>query len=273
MKIIQCFTEGESAEGTAKKEEPTSPAEDAAVPSTPLTSPKKKGRPKGSKNVKKREPKMKLVFDNSDDDKKKKKKKGGKKKLAGKGAAGGSKPAEAVAVAEEKEKLVKGPFVKIAGDRETVVNSSKAEDEISKKPKSCFIDAELRTKVGHEYSTLQTLAYEKLFQVAGLGFSSAMAQHYDAFTTDETWVCAFCKRGSHHNALGDLFGPYFVQTAKKKKKFEVWVHEECCVWAPGVGLVGQRLIGLQEAIFSSAEEVIFNFKADDTFLLKVFLGV
>jgi hypothetical protein len=88
-----------------------------------------------------------------------------------------------------------------------------------------------------------------------MGFSSAMAQHYDAFTLDETWVCAFCKRGSHQNCLGDLFGPYFVQTAKKKKKFEVWVHEECCVWAPGVGLVGQRLIGLQEAIFEAAEKV------------------
>lgn len=96
------------------------------------------------------------MFDNSDDDKKKKK--GRKKKLQGKvaggkvagGKSGGSKPAEPVVVPEEKEKHLKGPFVKIAGDRETVINSSKAEEDVGKKPKSCFIDAELRTKVGPE---------------------------------------------------------------------------------------------------------------------------
>lgn len=101
------------------------------------------------------------MFDNSDDDKKKKNSR--KKKLKGKVAGGkltggkltggklaGSKPAEPVVVPEEKEKHLKGPFVKIAGDRETVINSSKAEEDVGKKPKSCFIDAELRTKVGPE---------------------------------------------------------------------------------------------------------------------------
>jgi hypothetical protein len=147
IQTIFFLSEGESTNGIAKTEEADPAAEDAVTPSTPLTSPKKKGRPKGSKNVKKREPKLKLVFDNSDDDKKKKKRP--KKKVAGKAAAGSGKAAEPVVVVEEKEKLVKGPFVKIAGDRETVINSSKAEEDVGKKPKSCFIDAELRIKVDH----------------------------------------------------------------------------------------------------------------------------
>lgn len=141
--------EKEPENDIAKKEGSISAGEDAVTPSTPTSSPKKKGRPKGSKNVKKREPKIKLVFDNSDDDKKKKRP---KKKVAGKAA--GSKPAEPVVVAEEKEKLMKGPFVKIAGDKETVINSSKTEDDVGKKPKSCFIDAELRAKVNPKDSYL-----------------------------------------------------------------------------------------------------------------------
>lgn len=37
-----------------------------------------------------------------------------------------------------------------------------------------------------------------------------MSARYDAHTTDYTWICVFCKRGPHYNALGDLFGPYII---------------------------------------------------------------
>ncbi|XP_059476790.1 uncharacterized protein CG5098 [Neocloeon triangulifer] len=235
-------SQGEPSES---QQTPTKPAEEsphdkseaASTEATPAQSPKKKGRPKGSKNknpsVRRKVKQPEMVLEDDDDEKKKKKKKSGKKKKIVATAA----VKTTVEPVEEKEKqLIKGPVIRISGNRETVVNSGKSEEELGKKPRSCINDAELRTKV------------------AGMGFTSAMAQHYDAFTLDETWICAFCKQGSHQNALGDLFGPYFVQTAKKKKKFEVWVHESCCVWAPGVGLVGQRLVGLQEAIFSSADK-------------------
>lgn len=33
--------------------------------------------------------------------------------------------------------------------------------------------------------------------------------------------------------------------------FEVWVHEDCLVWSPGVYLVGPKIIGLQEAVWTS----------------------
>ncbi|XP_065339259.1 uncharacterized protein CG5098 isoform X2 [Cloeon dipterum] len=225
---------------------PTKPKNDDApavettepTPETPVVTPKKKGRPKGSKNknktVRKKKKGVEMVLDDDEDIGKKKNKKI-TKKLGNEGKKKVVAKATEPPPPEEKQ-LPKGPLVRVSGDKETVVNSGKSEEELGKKPRSCFNDTELRTKV------------------AGMGFSSAMAQQYDAFTIDETWVCAFCKRGSHQYGLGDLFGPYFVQTAKKKKKFEVWVHESCCVWAPGVGLVGQRLIGLQEAIFSSADK-------------------
>ncbi len=30
---------------------------------------------------------------------------------------------------------------------------------------------------------------------------------------DDTWLCAFCHKGSHVQQMGDLFGPYYVQAA------------------------------------------------------------
>jgi hypothetical protein len=33
---------------------------------------------------------------------------------------------------------------------------------------------------------------------------------YDAKKPDESWACVFCKRPSHFQGLGDLFGPYFA---------------------------------------------------------------
>ncbi|KAL1469590.1 hypothetical protein MTO96_024920 [Rhipicephalus appendiculatus] len=38
--------------------------------------------------------------------------------------------------------------------------------------------------------------------------TSTLSPHYDAVTRDPTWLCAFCLKGSHHQGLGDLYGPY-----------------------------------------------------------------
>ena len=37
--------------------------------------------------------------------------------------------------------------------------------------------------------------------------------------------------------------------------YEVWVHEECAVWAAGVHVVGSRIVGLQEAVWSAIRTV------------------
>ena len=100
------------------------------------------------------------------------------------------------------EKLLdkyKGPFVRVAGSLENpdfvnVINhSSDALDSQSKRKGLADFDLRLR--------------------VTGFGpsCSSTLSSKYDPRVLDETWVCVFCKRGSHAEGLGDLFGPYFVK--------------------------------------------------------------
>ena len=80
--------------------------------------------------------------------------------------------------------------------------------------------------------------------------------------TSDDLLCAFChQRGGAMN-LGFLYGPYMFdpvsitnndhidanKDSTRDHQRELWVHEDCAVWAPGVCLVGDQLIGLQEAI-------------------------
>ncbi|XP_025190582.1 protein BREAST CANCER SUSCEPTIBILITY 1 homolog isoform X2 [Melanaphis sacchari] len=89
------------------------------------------------------------------------------------------------------------------------------------------------------------------------------------------WKCVFCSRGPDvknigHDSSGDLFGPYYVSIPKvvnsndnlKRKKskhnlndndasetyIEVWTHENCLVWASGVYMVGDKIIGLEDSV-------------------------
>ena len=39
------------------------------------------------------------------------------------------------------------------------------------------------------------------------------------------------------------------------EKLEVWFHESCLIWAPGVCLVPPRLVGLDEAVSDSQQVV------------------
>ena len=84
-------------------------------------------------------------------------------------------------------------------------------------------------------------------------------------TTD--LVCAFCHQKDGAMNLGFLYGPYKfnsvppdlsnlentdrskdgIENNAVKHPSELWVHEDCAVWAPGVCLVGGQLIGLKEA--------------------------
>lgn len=90
------------------------------------------------------------------------------------------------------------------------------------------------------------------------GMEAVMSEEH----TCEDLLCAFChQRGGAMN-LGFLYGPYKfdpvsitnidpIDTNKESTRDyqrELWVHEDCAVWAPGVCLVGDHLIGLQEAV-------------------------
>lgn len=85
------------------------------------------------------------------------------------------------------------------------------------------------------------------------GIEASMSEEH----TCEDLLCAFChKRGGAMN-LGFLYGPYkfdlengnqIDKESSRGHQRELWVHEDCAVWAPGVCLVGDQLIGLQEAV-------------------------
>ena len=188
-----------------------------------------------------------------------------------------------------------GPYVHVEGDAASptfsnVVNSS--------------LDAPLSSVVAR--SSLDDHNMQARAARGQFGPTSTLAASYDAKRPDETWVCVFCKRSSHHNGLGDLFGPYFVSPdairasdnsnshmpskysasdkemaakfilgggdtgGKKKKKWgkdspntsvvsssgdqaEIWFHEDCICWMPEVTLIGNRLLGLEEAVSGATE--------------------
>ena len=82
-------------------------------------------------------------------------------------------------------------------------------------------------------------------------------------------LCSLCKQKGGVLNLGFLFGPYRYQpevecnddtvtnanTTSSSGGVEVWLHEDCCVWAPGVCLVGRQLQGLREALTDASKMV------------------
>ena len=75
-----------------------------------------------------------------------------------------------------------------------------------------------------------------------------------------TAICCLCHKKDSELNLGFLFGPYKrtvnnLPTSEVDSLDNVWIHEGCAVWTPGICLVGTKLIGLQEAI-SDAEKLV-----------------
>lgn len=108
-----------------------------------------------------------------------------------------------------KTKVFSGPYVHITGSKEsplsiTVVNvaprGEEEKDQKNQKPKRDYTNATNSIQRKHR-----------------VGHSSTLSPSYDAFNRDKTWVCAFCLKGSHHQGLGDLYGPYYITDSKENK--------------------------------------------------------
>lgn len=154
----------------------------------------------------------------------------------------------------------KGPYIQFKKDGFfTVVNSSTALDEDSEKQGISKIKKPIYDKTKIRSFHVSTLSHK-----------------YDADKADKTWVCVYCKQGPHKLNLGDLFGPYVVTTNNEEYKFhlmsptrskenvdfngmkkisdtdyEVWIHEDCAVWSPGVFVISAHLVGLEDSVWSS----------------------
>ena len=90
-----------------------------------------------------------------------------------------------------------------------------------------------------------------------------------------TWKCCLCSYSCSQENLGFLYGPYrsksddHLSVGSKRTHphdnsddegssndvVELWVHEGCACWAPGVCLVGSELLGLAEAV-NNAKDVV-----------------
>ncbi|CAH0719617.1 unnamed protein product, partial [Brenthis ino] len=146
----------------------------------------------------------------------------------------------------------RGPYIQIVGPRDSpvsvsVVNASAGATEEEKRTADEWRNG-LRARGLH---------------------ASTLGLRYDASTPDASWLCAFCERGPHHAGLGDLFGPYAIDVnceeyraldEASKRRFasssggaEVWFHEACGVWAPGLLAAGSRLWGLAPAVCGARE--------------------
>ena len=64
-------------------------------------------------------------------------------------------------------------------------------------------------------------------------------------------LCCLCAQTANAMGLGDLHGPYTAASSSPKgdcaAAAELWLHEDCGIWAAGVFLVRGRLYGLEEA--------------------------
>ena len=108
--------------------------------------------------------------------------------------------------------------------------------------------------------------------------AKAIASTSDPIPVWISWKCCLCSQGSSQDQLGFLYGPYKSQTDdclsvgskrtrddtdndsgdEKQVAPELWVHEGCACWAPGVCLVGNELHGLAEAVKNAKDLVCYT---------------
>ncbi|KAJ8966664.1 hypothetical protein NQ314_003392 [Rhamnusium bicolor] len=56
---------------------------------------------------------------------------------------------------------------------------------------------------------------------------------------------------SDHITENDQSDIYLGITETSVKTYEIWAHEDCIVWSPGIYLVGPKIVGLEEAVWTS----------------------
>uniref|UniRef100_A0A1B6E5E4 PHD-type domain-containing protein n=1 Tax=Clastoptera arizonana TaxID=38151 RepID=A0A1B6E5E4_9HEMI len=52
-----------------------------------------------------------------------------------------------------------------------------------------------------------------------------------------------------------VLGMTLIPGETKDSGYEVWTHEQCATWAPGVYIVGSKLVGIEEAVWAAAKTI------------------
>ncbi|CAL1687075.1 unnamed protein product [Lasius platythorax] len=63
------------------------------------------------------------------------------------------------------------------------------------------------------------------------------------------------KRNSIESNTNAIFTGMTLHPGGEEQRWEVWLHEQCAVWAAGVYMAGGRVTGLQEAVWDAAKSV------------------
>ena len=69
------------------------------------------------------------------------------------------------------------------------------------------------------------------------------------------WLCKLCQNRPNYKNLGDLYGPYFINSEVEDAPDEVWMHENCIVWTPNVYIKNNKLFGLSDADKTALDKV------------------
>ncbi|XP_072748401.1 uncharacterized protein [Anoplolepis gracilipes] len=63
------------------------------------------------------------------------------------------------------------------------------------------------------------------------------------------------KRNSVESNTNTIFTGMTLHPGGEEQRWEVWLHEQCAVWAAGVYMAGGRVTGLQEAVWDAAKSI------------------
>ena len=198
-----------------------------------------------------------------------------------------------------------GPFIRIEGTKQfpsvvKLFNQTPVDDGDSKSnktPKTGFVST-------------------PTIQVSNIPSDKSVMLPLNRILSEELWLCALCGKQTSHKSLGDLFGPYYLEShlalvkakdggkkdpqvpswggggeskteptrsARRRRPsaaqdvtlsppatrpVEVWVHEDCVLWADGVFLIGSKIYGLEEAVKVASSTVSGNL-GNVIFIIKI----
>ena len=158
-----------------------------------------------------------------------------------------------------------GPYIHVEG----FFHSPRVVRVVNTEPSDCKKDKDKKETSAQQRAKRGLHDAEHRARSTNMGHSSTLSKEYDHKNVDESWKCVFCHNGTWHKGLGDLFGPYWVKleddtietnnfgskssrSGRRKRseedtskeavveETEVWFHEDCLVWLPGVYVIGSR---------------------------------